>query len=152
MSIVRYLREHNVSETDSVRWLWLALSNWTARHRRWLSHTDMKTETDPFSETLCSLQYRTTDRVQKPSNPECPTSSWEPYTILSLVYPCINGSADSSVSNIIIVLVSSKSYYVWAPRPSQWWELTSRHYGYDALTFAQQVPAFRRDLLSPSSA
>jgi hypothetical protein len=30
-----------------------------------------RTETDPVPETLCSLEYRTVDKVQKPSNPEC---------------------------------------------------------------------------------
>jgi hypothetical protein len=36
--------------------------------------TQLKTETDPVSETLCSsvfLEYRTMDKVQKPNSPEC---------------------------------------------------------------------------------
>jgi hypothetical protein len=28
----------------------------------------LRTETDPVSETLCSLDYRTMDKVQNPSN------------------------------------------------------------------------------------
>jgi hypothetical protein len=28
----------------------------------------MRTETDPFSETLCFLEYQTMDKAQKPSN------------------------------------------------------------------------------------
>jgi hypothetical protein len=35
-----------------------------------------RTETDPVSETLYSLEYRTMDKVQKPSNPECSSCSW----------------------------------------------------------------------------
>jgi hypothetical protein len=36
---------------------------------------------DPVSETLCSLKYRTIDKVQKPSNPECYIPSLEPLKI-----------------------------------------------------------------------
>jgi hypothetical protein len=38
-------------------------------------------ETDPGSETLCSVEYRTTDEVLKPSNPECYTPSSETFKI-----------------------------------------------------------------------
>jgi hypothetical protein len=37
----------------------------------------LRTETDPVSETLCSLEYRKMDRVQKLSNSECYMSSSE---------------------------------------------------------------------------
>jgi hypothetical protein len=37
--------------------------------------------TDPVSETLCSLEYRTMDRVQELSNPECYIPSSEPIRI-----------------------------------------------------------------------
>jgi hypothetical protein len=33
----------------------------------------LRIETDPVSETLCSLEYRTTDKVQKLNNSECCT-------------------------------------------------------------------------------
>jgi hypothetical protein len=31
----------------------------------------LRTETDPVSEALCFVEYRTMDKVQKPSNSEC---------------------------------------------------------------------------------
>jgi hypothetical protein len=36
---------------------------------------------DSASETLCSLEYRTMNKVQKPSNPECYTPSSETFRI-----------------------------------------------------------------------
>jgi hypothetical protein len=41
----------------------------------------LRTERDPVSEMLCSLEYRAMDEVQKPSNPECYTPSSEPFRI-----------------------------------------------------------------------
>jgi hypothetical protein len=82
LSIVRYsknTREHNGSETGSVFFLrlggrhqnhWrLALAN--GSNRVDVSSLHLKMETDPISETLCSLvflEYRAMDTVQKPSN------------------------------------------------------------------------------------
>jgi hypothetical protein len=37
----------------------------------------LRTETDPIYETLCSIEYRTMDKVQKLSNPKCYTPSSE---------------------------------------------------------------------------
>jgi hypothetical protein len=37
---------------------------------RCLPSPHLRTETDPISETLCSLEYRMMENVQKPSNPE----------------------------------------------------------------------------------
>jgi hypothetical protein len=37
---------------------------------QWLTLDHLRTGTDPVSETLCSLEYRTMDNVQKPSNSE----------------------------------------------------------------------------------
>jgi hypothetical protein len=37
---------------------------------RCLPPPHLSTKTDPVSETLCSLEYRTMGKVQKPSNPE----------------------------------------------------------------------------------
>jgi hypothetical protein len=31
----------------------------------------LMTEVDPVPETLCSLEYRPTDKFQNPNNPEC---------------------------------------------------------------------------------
>jgi hypothetical protein len=36
----------------------------------------LRAETNSVSETLCSLEYRTMDDVQKPSNPESYPSCW----------------------------------------------------------------------------
>jgi hypothetical protein len=59
--------------TKAVQWLRLALSNWPNRVD--VSYPQLTTETDPVSETLfsfmCFVKYRTMDKVQKPSNPEC---------------------------------------------------------------------------------
>jgi hypothetical protein len=78
-SIVWYSRQHDVSKTGSVsvlRWRWgrrhlqwlrLALSkglNWVGLP--WPIHLRM--ETDPVSETSCSLEYQTMEKVQKPTN------------------------------------------------------------------------------------
>jgi hypothetical protein len=60
-------REHDVSETGSVG---------VPLH--------MRKETNPASETLCFfwfLEYRTMDKVRKPSNFECYTPSSEPFSI-----------------------------------------------------------------------
>jgi hypothetical protein len=40
--------------------------------------------TDPVSETLCSLEYWTMDKVQKPSNLECYKPSSEPFRIYKI--------------------------------------------------------------------
>jgi hypothetical protein len=45
------------------------ISQW-AQQSRCLKLPYLRTETDSVSETLCSLEYRTTDKVQKPSNPD----------------------------------------------------------------------------------
>jgi hypothetical protein len=42
----------------------------------------------PVSETLCSLEYLTIDKVQKPSNPNCHTPSSETFRIC-LALSCI---------------------------------------------------------------
>jgi hypothetical protein len=44
----------------------------------------LRTETDPVSETLCSLEYRTMDNVQKPSNSEYYTPPLEPFRVCSI--------------------------------------------------------------------
>jgi hypothetical protein len=41
----------------------------------------LKAEKDPDAETLCSSEYRTMGKVQKPSNPECYTPSSKPSRI-----------------------------------------------------------------------
>jgi hypothetical protein len=45
------------------------------------SRPNMRTEKDPFAEKMCSSEYRTVDKVQKPSNSECYTPSSEPSRI-----------------------------------------------------------------------
>jgi hypothetical protein len=42
-------------------------------------------ETDPVSKMLCSLEYWTMDKVQKPSNPKCYTPSTEPFRINPII-------------------------------------------------------------------
>jgi hypothetical protein len=39
----------------------------------------LRLETDPVSETLCSLEYQAMDKVQKPSSPKSYTPSSEPF-------------------------------------------------------------------------
>jgi hypothetical protein len=46
-----------------------------------LPHLHLRTETDPVSETSCSLEYQTMDKVQNPSNSVCYTASSEPFRI-----------------------------------------------------------------------
>jgi hypothetical protein len=46
-------------------------------HSSYLQPLYPRMETDPVSETLCYLDYQTMDKIQKPSNPECYTSSSE---------------------------------------------------------------------------
>jgi hypothetical protein len=36
-----------------------------------LSHLQLRTETDPVSETSCSLKYQTMEEVQTPNNSVC---------------------------------------------------------------------------------
>jgi hypothetical protein len=45
----------------------------------------LSTEVDPLSKTLCSLEHRTMDKVQKPSNSEC-------YTLVKTLYNRFNFS------------------------------------------------------------
>jgi hypothetical protein len=49
-------------------------------------------ETDPVSEKLRSLKYRTINKVQKPSNPLCCTSSSEPLTDLYRLFTAISNA------------------------------------------------------------
>jgi hypothetical protein len=56
------------------------------------------TETDPISEMMCSLEYRTTDKVQKPINSERYTPSSEPfrlYKFLTILQFCVAGFKSS---------------------------------------------------------
>jgi hypothetical protein len=46
-----------------------------------LPHLHLRTETDPVSETSCSLEYQTMEKVQKPSNSVCYAPSSEPFRI-----------------------------------------------------------------------
>jgi hypothetical protein len=46
-----------------------------------ISFTNWRTETDPVSETSCSLEYQTMEKVQKPSNSVYYTPSSEPFRI-----------------------------------------------------------------------
>jgi hypothetical protein len=39
----------------------------------------LRTDTDPVSETLCSLEYQTMEKVQKSNNSVCYTPSSEPF-------------------------------------------------------------------------
>jgi hypothetical protein len=45
------------------------------------------TETDPLSEMLYFLEYRTMDKAQKPNNPECHTPSSKPFRIEFHCFP-----------------------------------------------------------------
>jgi hypothetical protein len=46
-----------------------------------LPHLHLRTETGPVFETSCSLEYQMMEKVQKPSNFVCYTSSSEPFRI-----------------------------------------------------------------------
>jgi hypothetical protein len=65
--ILKNAKNHGVSGTVVQR-LGSALSN--GSNRVWLPPPHVTTETDPISETSCSLEYQTMDKVQKGSNPE----------------------------------------------------------------------------------
>jgi hypothetical protein len=64
--------------TRYIPFLWEIRTSYRSRDRGQLSLTDptkqvsptphVRTETDPISETLCSLEYRTMEKVQKPTN------------------------------------------------------------------------------------
>jgi hypothetical protein len=56
LSIVQYSNKHNVSESGSIAVL------------RSLPTPHLRMEINPVSEMLCSLEYRTLDRVQKLRN------------------------------------------------------------------------------------
>jgi hypothetical protein len=78
-----YSGEHDVSETGSVS------------VRPLLPHVHLRTETDPASETSCSLEYQTMDQVKKPSNSVCYIPSSEPFRI----YKYMPGSWHSNSSH-----------------------------------------------------
>jgi hypothetical protein len=89
LSIVRYCKEHlrtqrfgnRICFRPQVRG-WETPTLLGPLERANLNHSPhLRKETDPVSETLCSLEYRTVDKVQKPSNPECHTPSSEPFRI-----------------------------------------------------------------------
>jgi hypothetical protein len=64
------------------------LNHWWLRaqmSRCLLPHLHLRTDTDPVSETSCSLEYRTMEKVQKPSNSVRYTPSSEPFRI----YECL---------------------------------------------------------------
>jgi hypothetical protein len=46
-----------------------------------VSPPELRAERDPFSESLCSTEYRTMDKVEKASYPECYTASSESINI-----------------------------------------------------------------------
>jgi hypothetical protein len=73
---------HTKTASD-VQWLRLTLSKGSNRVGVF-SPFHLRTETDPVSETSCfySLDYRTIEKVQKPSNFVCYTPSPEPLEIL----------------------------------------------------------------------
>jgi hypothetical protein len=48
-----------------------------------LPHLHLRTEEDPVSETLCSLEYQTMEKVHTPSNSVCYTPSSEPFRFYS---------------------------------------------------------------------
>jgi hypothetical protein len=87
-SIVSYSKEQNVAETGSVsvlKWgggrhllCWVLQKELTSYH--W---------TDPISETLYSLEYRTMDNVQKPIHRESYTPSSESFRIHHGTYPVL---------------------------------------------------------------
>jgi hypothetical protein len=66
-SIAWYSTKHNVSGAQLSRCL--------------LSHLYLRAETEPVSETSCSLEYQTMEKVRKPSNYVCYTPSSEPFRI-----------------------------------------------------------------------
>jgi hypothetical protein len=48
------------------------LNHWTmVQQIKYLHPRHLRTETDPASETLCSLECQTTDEVQNPNIPQC---------------------------------------------------------------------------------
>jgi hypothetical protein len=99
-SVVWYSREHDVSETRSfyiLRW------RWGRRHH-------LRAETDPVSETSCSLEYQTMGKVQNPVISCVYTPSSEPFRIYNvdktgLLYPATPGGF---LSNKHTALSSSK--------------------------------------------
>jgi hypothetical protein len=50
-------------------------------HRVGVPTPHLRTETDPVSETLCSVECRIMNKVQEPSNHECYTPSSEHFRI-----------------------------------------------------------------------
>jgi hypothetical protein len=52
---------------------WIVFSSFYGAQlsRYLLPHLHLRTETDPVSETSCSLEYQTMEKVQKPSNSDC---------------------------------------------------------------------------------
>jgi hypothetical protein len=69
--VLKNIREHNVSEAGSVSVL------------IWGGERYLMTETDPISETLCSLEYRTMDKGWNSRNPDCHRPSSESFRIFS---------------------------------------------------------------------
>jgi hypothetical protein len=74
---------------------------------------DLKTETDPVSETLCSsvfLEYRTMDKVQKPNSPECYIPSWEPFKVYQLHVTLLLRLFDFELSSFEVFSRSLKTF------------------------------------------
>jgi hypothetical protein len=75
----------------------------------------LRTETDPVSETLCSLKYRMPDKVPKPSNPKWNTPPSEPFKIY----------VDKSLTTGIFIYESDGGNSNWTfctspPQVSRW--------------------------------
>jgi hypothetical protein len=75
-----------LAEADFLQHMWLGLAFSEGPNRVGVCHPPhLRTETDPVSETSCSLEYRTMDKVQNPGNPKCYTPSSGPFRIYLII-------------------------------------------------------------------
>jgi hypothetical protein len=64
-------------------------------------HLHLRTKTDPVSETSCSLECQTMEKVRKPTNSVCYTPSSEPFRIYSPFSFCTNPNLEVSVTEVM---------------------------------------------------
>lgn len=90
LSVIRYFKKHNISDTGST-----SVLRWGLGLTRGLEQIQFLN----CCVLQCSLEYWRVDKVQKPSNPECYTSLSEPFRIeLGTYYVVILTFWSSSVN------------------------------------------------------